>query len=229
MLDQDSEALFATHARDKNQLRMKELDLFSEQLGHIASVAAFLGSNSWFGMLEVIDITPSSTTTEVLLKYFYFICASLGFACCGLSAVGAAFVMMFGTQKAVRGRKADVERTIKEMYFFRKQLVRLLVAAVVFNMLMSASVQLARGCPNGRALGLSVTVAVLMVCASLFLVVYVKRIHGVFHVEKEMTWDGVGSGWDKRGEAESTPYLRPADRRSSRGEMVRGNGREEIK
>ena len=92
------------------------------------------------------------------------------------------------------------------------------------------------------------TVAVLMVCASLFLVAYVKRIHGVFHVEKEMTWDGVGSGWDKRGEAEvseeaaaesnpiiisnhtqSTPYLRPADRRSSRGEMHRGNGREEIK
>ncbi|GMH70882.1 hypothetical protein TrLO_g3493, partial [Triparma laevis f. longispina] len=220
MLDQDSEALFATHARDKNHLRMKELDLFSEQLGHIASVAAFLGSNSWFGMLEVIDLTDDSSVVEIFFKYFYFVCASLGFACCGLSAVGAAFVMMFGTQKAVRGKKDQVETTIKEMYEFRKQLVRLLVAAVFFNMLMASSVQLARGTPNNTSLSLSVTVAIIMVLSSIFLVYYVKRIHGVFKVDRDSTWDsgfegGIMTGWSRREENEGTPYLRPGDRRSS--------------
>lgn len=109
MLDQDSEALFATHARDKNHLRMKELDLFSEQLGHIASVAAFLGSNSWFGMLEVIDLTDDSSVGEIFFKYFYFVCASLGFACCGLSAVGAAFVMVRKSTRIHDGAKRLVK------------------------------------------------------------------------------------------------------------------------
>lgn len=50
---------------------MMELNLFSEQLGHIAAVAAFLGSNSWFGLLEAVDLNPSTETSHRVWTYLY--------------------------------------------------------------------------------------------------------------------------------------------------------------
>ena len=121
-----------------------ELDLFSEQLGHIAAVAAFLGSNSWFGLLEAVDLGPLTSKNQTVWTYFYFFFASIGFACCSIAAVCSTFVMIYGTQKAIRGSKLQIEKTITEMYLYRKQLVKVMITAVVSNVLMAATVQLAR-------------------------------------------------------------------------------------
>ena len=116
MLTNDNEVAYVNFEREKNLIRMRELDLFSEQLGNIAAVSAFMGCNGWFGVMEFVEITDSTPSIIVFYNWVYFVCSSLGFLCTMYTTVCSTFVMIWGTEKALRGRKENIEKTITKMY-----------------------------------------------------------------------------------------------------------------
>jgi hypothetical protein len=129
---------------------MKEIELFSSQLGHVAAVGSFLSANAFLGIVQGTEF--DSDPAQRALVYLYFISAGVGFGSCMTAAVCSTFVMIWGTQKAFRGRKEEISSSVTKMYAYRRSMVRMLMIGVLTNMSMAAIAQV-RPCEAGVEAG----------------------------------------------------------------------------
>lgn len=60
---------------------MKEIELFSSQLGHVAAVGSFLSANAFLGIVQGADFLNTDSAQKTLV-YAYFISAGVGFGSC---------------------------------------------------------------------------------------------------------------------------------------------------
>ncbi|GMI05178.1 hypothetical protein TrRE_jg10092 [Triparma retinervis] len=190
MLSADANALVATQQQTLNALRMKEITLFSSQLGSLAAVSSFLSANAFLGLTQTMNYVGTSAFQKtVVVAYFLF--ASVGFGACLTAAVCSSFVVIWGTQKAFRGRPDHLGRNVSKMYMYRRKMVRLLIIGVLANLLMGALLQVAKSHETGegtfKALSGAVCTFFVGLCVSTC-----REVHGEFKLEKNYSWDQGG-------------------------------------
>eukprot|EP00520_Triparma_pacifica_P015994 CAMPEP_0118666924 /NCGR_PEP_ID=MMETSP0785-20121206/19492_1 /TAXON_ID=91992 /ORGANISM="Bolidomonas pacifica, Strain CCMP 1866" /LENGTH=173 /DNA_ID=CAMNT_0006561303 /DNA_START=42 /DNA_END=560 /DNA_ORIENTATION=- len=143
MLSADANALVATQQQTLNSLRMKEITLFSSQLGSLAACSSFLSANAFLGLTQQMNYAGASGYQKAVV-IFYFLFSSVGFGACLTAAVCSSFVVIWGTQKAFRGRPSSLGRNVSKMYEYRRKMVRLLIIGVLANLLMGSLLQVAK-------------------------------------------------------------------------------------
>jgi hypothetical protein len=114
-------------------------------------IGAFLSSNSFFGLMESMDRTEKSTPGQVFVTVVYFIATAVSFSCSVTVAVCSEFVVFYGWEKAMKGRREEMTMTIKQMYKFRLVMVKVLGTAVFSSMIMAGTLQMSRGGTSGDA------------------------------------------------------------------------------
>ena len=188
MLSADHQALMATQQQGMNHIRMKEVELFSSQLGQIAAVGAFLSANAFLGLIQEVDYHADSSSVQKVIVFCYMTCASVGFCSCSAAAVVSSFVMIWGTQKTFRGKRDEIQEAVQEMYKFRRLMVRLLILGVLCNMLMGGSSQWSRAEESAQA---PFKVMITLVCCFFMtLTMYMcKKAHKTFKVDRKETWE----------------------------------------
>ena len=137
-------AIKASHDQQLRQIQMKEMDIVSTQLGQLSMIGAFLSSNAFFGLMEVFDVTEDTPPVQIMISLFYFLCVGIAFSSTVTVAVASEFVVFYGWEKAMKGRRDDLTDTIQRCYKFRLWMMKLLIVGVVSSMLMAATLQLSR-------------------------------------------------------------------------------------
>lgn len=165
---------------------MKEIELFSSQLGHVAAIGSFLSANAFLGIVQGTDFDGDPAQNS--LVYLYFISAGVGFGSCMTAAVCSTFVMIWGTQKAFRGKKEEISSSVTKMYEYRRSMVRMLMIGVLTNMLMAAIAQFAKS-GNRKEDGFKVILALISAFFMGYVVWFCKKIHTEFKMSKDYRWE----------------------------------------
>ncbi|GMI08076.1 hypothetical protein TrVE_jg11739 [Triparma verrucosa] len=186
MLSADHHALVASQQQGMNSIRMKEIELFSSQLGHVAAVGSFLSANAFLGIIQGMDYNED--VEQRFLVYTYFISAGIGFGSCMTAAVCSTFVMIWGTQKAFRGKKEEISKSVVKMYAYRRSMVRMLIVGVLTNMLMAAVAQFAKSGDRGED-GFKVVLAIISIFFMGYVVYFCRKVHGEFKMDKKYNWE----------------------------------------
>ncbi|GMI41852.1 hypothetical protein TeGR_g14279 [Tetraparma gracilis] len=188
MLQADHQALMATQVSGMNHIRMKEVELFSSQLGQIAAVGAFLSSNAFLGLIQDVDFHSDSSVIQVIIVYIYMGSCTIGFCSCSCAAVVSSFVMIWGTQKTFRGKKDEISDSVREMYTFRRSMIRLLIVGVLACMMMGATSQFAK---REESCQTPFKIMITLVCIFFMALTmrYCRTAHALFKVDRNHSWE----------------------------------------
>ena len=114
MLAADRADLRATLMQRRTQILFKEIELFASQLSTIASIATFLSSMSWAGlMMGPPQLTLTPQFGGVAIRAYYYV-VTLAFGTNIFTVATATFVLVWGCVvariRAVRGVRGKVAR-----------------------------------------------------------------------------------------------------------------------
>lgn len=99
------------------------------------------------------------------------------------AAVCSTFVMIWGTQKAFRGKKEEISQSVTRMYAYRRSMVRMLLVGVMTNMVMAAIAQFAKSGARDED-GFKIILALISVFFMGYIIKFCKKIHEEFKVGK---------------------------------------------